>query len=51
MRFRWLGLCFAFVVCCLMCLPFIVSSKAPPEPASPPRIAHDAALLPAVKKA
>ena len=47
MRFRWLGLCFAFVVCCLMCLPFIVSSEAPPEPASSPRIAHDAALLPA----
>ena len=40
MKSRLIGLVFAFVVCCLMCLPFIVSS----EPAEEPPAAQCAAV-------
>ena len=46
MRSRIIGLLFALVVCCLMCLPFIVSSEAEPQPDVPVRtVAHEEALL------
>ena len=46
MKSRLIGLLFALVVCCLMCLPFIVSSEAEPQPELPIRTAvHEDALL------
>ena len=37
MKGRIAVLLFALVVCCLMCLPFIVSSEASEQPPEPPR--------------
>ncbi|MBQ4435035.1 MAG: hypothetical protein II879_02975 [Clostridia bacterium] len=46
MKSRLIGLLFVLVVCCLMCLPFIVSSEAEPQPEQPVRTAvHEDALL------
>ncbi len=46
MKNRILGLLFALAVCCLMCLPFIVSSEAEPQPELPVRTSfHEEALL------
>ena len=46
MKSRVIGLLFAFAVCCLMCLPFIVSTEINDQPAEPPRAAarEDAVL-------
>ena len=46
MKSRVIGLLFAFVVCCLMCLPFIVSSETDEQPAQQTRTVarEDAAL-------
>ena len=46
MRGRLCGLAFMFALCCLMCLPFIVSSdteSGPPEPVKP--VIRDEAIL------
>ncbi len=46
MKSRVVGLLFAFVICCLMCLPFIVSSEVNEQTAEPPRAAaRDEAVL------
>ena len=37
MKARLIGLMFMFAVCCLMCLPFIVSSEAAEQKTEPPR--------------
>ena len=46
MKSRVIGLLFAFVICCLMCLPFIVSNETDEQPVQPSRaVAREDAVL------